>query len=38
MSRGGVRKIVQALGPETQEGTRDEAEKTNREQILQGPE
>lgn len=28
MNRGGVRKIVQALGPETQEGTRDEAEKS----------
>ena len=28
MSRGGVRKTVQSLGPETQEGTRDEAEKS----------
>lgn len=28
MRRGGVRKTVQSLGPETQEGTRDEAEKS----------
>ena len=28
MRRGGVRKTVQSLGPETQEGTRDEAVKS----------